>query len=100
MILQIIPKLIIAHVADLIEEFRHISILAIRRMLNFVRIFRLLLDLYPEVEKEIDAKIEAFIKEPEKRHKDYTSSLGDLLALVTVSQKYNIEDILPAYLEE
>jgi len=47
------PKLI-AHVADLIQEYRHVSILAVRRMLNFVRIFRMLIDLYPEVEAEID----------------------------------------------
>lgn len=32
--------------------------------------------------------------------KDHTPSLGDLLALVTVSQKFKIEDVLPAYLEE
>lgn len=68
--------------------------------MNFIRLFRLLLELYPEVEKAMDAKIEAFIKEPEKRHKDHTSSLGDLLAMVTVSQKFKFEDILPAYLEE
>jgi hypothetical protein len=34
------------------------------------------------------------------RHKDHCSSLGDLLAMVTISQKFKIEDILPAYLEE
>lgn len=54
----------------------------------------------PELEKEIDGKIEQFINEPEKRVKDFTSSLGDLLAMVTVSNKYKIEDILPTYLEE
>lgn len=100
MILEILPKLIIAHVADLIQEFRHVSILAIRRLVNFVRLFRLLLDLYPEMIDDIDSKIENFIKSDEKRHKDHTPSLGDLLSLVTVSQKFKIEDVLPAYLEE
>jgi len=94
------PKIIITHVADLIQEYRHVSILAIRRMVNFVRLFRLLLELYPEVEKEIDTKIESFINNPKLRTKDHCHSLGDLLAMVTVSQKYKIEDVLPAYLEE
>ena len=100
MILEVMPKIIITHVADMIQEYRHVSILAIRRMVNFVRLFRLLLELYPEVEKEIDTKIESFIKNPELRTKDHCHSLGDLLAMVTVSQKYKIEDVLPAYLEE
>ena len=85
MILEIFPKLIISHVADLIQEFKHISILALRRLVNFLRLFRLLLDLYPEVIEEADSKIEKFIKDPEFRHKDHTGSLGDLLSLVTVS---------------
>jgi hypothetical protein len=85
MVLEVLPKLIITHIADMIQEFKHISILAIRRLVNFIRLFRLLLDLYPEVEVVLDQKIEEFIKNPEKRHKDFTGSLGDLLAMVTVS---------------
>lgn len=100
MILEIFPKLIITHVADLIKEKRHVSILAIRRLVNFIRLFRLLLDLYPEVIEESDKKIESFISDPAKRHKDFTPSLGDLLSLVTISQKYKFDDILPHYLEE
>ena len=100
MIMEVLPKLIITHVADLIQEFRHVSILALRRLVNFLRLFRLLIDLHPEVEKEVDEKIDQFINDPAKRHKDFTSSLGDLLAMVTVSQKYKIEDLLPSYLEE
>jgi hypothetical protein len=100
MILEVLPKLIITHVADLIQEFRHVSIMAVRRLVNFIRLFRLLLELHPEIEQEIDEKIEQFIKNPEKRHKDHTGSLGDLLAMVTVSSKFKIEEVLPAYLEE
>ena len=100
MILEILPKLIVTHVADLIQELRHSSILAIRRLVNFVRLFRLLIELHPEIGEEIDGKIKQFIEEPEKRHKDHTGSLGDLLAFATLSQKYKASDILPAYLEE
>lgn len=100
MIMEMLPKLIITHVADLIQEVRHVSILAIRRLMNFIRLFRLLIEKYPEVQEEIDRKIEQFIKEPEKRHKDHMGSLGDLLSYVSVSQKYSISDIMPFYLEE
>lgn len=85
MILEVMPKLIITHVVDLIQEFRHVSILSIRRLVNFIRLFRLLLSLHPEVEQEIDQKLEDFIKNPEKRHKEQCGTLGDLLALVTIS---------------
>jgi hypothetical protein len=100
MIMEMMPKLIITHVADLIQEVRHVSILAIRRLMNFIRLFRLLIEKYPEISEEIDRKIESFIKEPEKRHKDHTGSLGDLLSYVSISQKYKIDDIMPLYLEE
>jgi hypothetical protein len=85
MITEMMPKLIITHVADLIQEMRHSSIIAIRRLVNFIRLFRLLIDLYPEIGTEIDAKIESFIKDPASRHKDKMGSLGDLLSYVSVS---------------
>ena len=47
MILEILPKIIVTHVADLIQEFRHVSILAIRRLMNFIRLFHLLVELHP-----------------------------------------------------
>jgi hypothetical protein len=100
MILEILPKLIVTHVADLIQEFRHVSILAIRRLMNFIRLFRLLIDLYPNVGEQIDAKIEEFKSNPDNRVKDKLGSLGDLLAYVTVSQKHKMQDILGEYLEE
>lgn len=100
MIIEVMPKIILTHVAELIQEFRHVSILAIRRLVNFIRLFRLLLELHPEAEVEVDARIENFLSNKEKRHKDYCSSLGDLLAMVTISSKYKIQDILNAYLDE
>lgn len=51
MILEMLPKLIVTHVADLIQEVRHVSILAIRRLMNFIRLFRLLIDLHPEIQE-------------------------------------------------
>lgn len=59
-----------------------------------------MIELYPEVGKDIDSRIEQFIKDPAMRHKDKSPSLGDLLSFVSVSQKFKFENILPLYLEE
>lgn len=100
MILEILPKLMITHVQNLIKEFTHISILALRRLVNFIRLFHLCIELFPEVRTKLDAKIEEFLAHPQKRVKDYCSSLGDFLSFVTVSSKFKFGDILDAYLSE
>mmetsp|Transcript_47983 Transcript_47983/g.65027 ORF Transcript_47983/g.65027 Transcript_47983/m.65027 type:complete len:199 (-) Transcript_47983:1761-2357(-) len=94
------PKLIISHLVELVDDKKHISITALRRLINFIRLFRMLIDMYPEVDNIINERIEKFIKDPEMRIKDHCSSLGDLLSFIFVSNKYTIEDLLPAYLEE
>ena len=40
-VLEIMPKLIITHMVEMANERKHISILAIRRLVNFIRLFRL-----------------------------------------------------------
>ena len=90
----------ITHVVEMLQEMRHISVQSIRRLINFIRLFRLLLDMFPEAEKELEQKVEFFVKNPEKRTKDYYSSLGDLLSLVTLSKNYKFKDILNAYIDE
>jgi hypothetical protein len=59
-----------------------------------------LIELSPEVQKTIDERLKVFKEEPEKRIKDHCSSLGDILAFLTVSQKYKLTDLLDAYLGE
>jgi hypothetical protein len=56
--------------------------------------------LSPEVETEINAKLTEFITQPEKRIKDFCSSLGDLLAFVLISNKIHMKELLESYLEE
>mmetsp|Transcript_30105 Transcript_30105/g.29355 ORF Transcript_30105/g.29355 Transcript_30105/m.29355 type:complete len:231 (+) Transcript_30105:593-1285(+) len=84
MVMEVMPKLIVTHIIEMIQQQKHISILALRRLLNFYRLFALFIELYPEIEQEINAKVKQFIEEPDKRVKDHCSSLGDLLALVTI----------------
>lgn len=39
-VLEIMPKLISTHIIDMMKENRHLSIIAIRRLMNFIRIFK------------------------------------------------------------
>lgn len=100
MVLEIMPKLIITHMVDIVNESKHCSIIAIRRLINFYRIFTMLIEMCPSVRDQINQQLELFITEPAKRVKDFTPSLGDLLSFIVVSDKYKMADLLNAYLEE
>lgn len=100
MIIEVMPKLIITHLVDMVDEKKHISIQAIRRLLNYIRLFKLLIELSPEVEKTIDERLKTFHEQPDKRVKDHCSSLGDILAFLTVTQNYKMSQLLDAYLGE
>lgn len=99
-VLEILPKLIITHVADMCTERKHVSILALRRLVNFLRLFRLCIELVPGVSDAINEKLREFKEEEAKRVKDFAPSLGDILAISMVSNEYSLPDILDAYLEE
>lgn len=100
MVLQVMPKLIVSHVAAMMEEKRHLSIVALRRLVNFVRLFRLLINWYPEIEEKMKERIAEFLNSPENRVKSKCPDIGALLAMVTVSSKYSIHEILIPYMEE
>ena len=100
MVMEIMPKLIITHMVEMANERKHISILAIRRLINFIRLFRLCIELVPDVMAIINEKIAMFKNEEAKRVKDFTASLGDILAISIVSNDFSLNDFLEAYLEE
>ena len=100
MIIEVMPKLIITHLVDIATEKNHVSIIIIRRLINFVRLFRILIELKPEVSQIINERLKTFIDHSEKRVKEHTPTLGDLLAFVTVSDDINLSDMLDCYLEE
>jgi len=49
MVLEIMPKLIITHMVEIVNESKHCSIIAIRRLINFYRIFTMLIEMCPSV---------------------------------------------------
>lgn len=101
MVVEVMPKLMITAFVDIVSgEKHHMSLVAIRRIFNFIRLFHLLFELQPDSEKQVDEKIKVFKEQKDKRVKDHCSSLGDILSYAIVSNKFSMEDILDAYLEE
>jgi hypothetical protein len=50
MVVEVMPKLLTTHLVDMVSENTHVSLLAIRRLFNFIRLFRLLIELQPEAD--------------------------------------------------
>ena len=46
---EIMPKLVMTHIVDMMKENRHVSMIAIRRLFNFMRIFLYLSDQDPKI---------------------------------------------------
>ena len=70
-------KLIGTHVVDMMKENKHISIVAIRRLFNFIRLFLYFMKKDPSIEKEMNALVNAFINDPATRHKDTCKNMLD-----------------------
>jgi ubiquitin-protein ligase len=100
MVIEVMPKLLTTHLVDMVGDNTHVSLVAIRRLFNFIRLFRLLIELQPEADKILDQKLKTFKEEPEKRVKDHCNALGDILSFATVSNNVKLNDVLDAYLEE
>ena len=94
------PKLVVTHLIQLVDDKKHHSIITIRRLINFLRVFTMLLAMYPDLKSSIDDRLTEFIEKPESRLKDKTPSLGDILVYQLISDRYKLSDVLDAYMEE
>lgn len=99
-VIEVFSKIIITTVFMMMEQKRHCSIRYIRLLVHIHTLFLLYLESYPELNDQIEEKLQQFIKEEAKRHKDYTPNLGSMLAYLLVSNKTKLEDLLPMYLQE
>jgi hypothetical protein len=59
-VIEIMPKLMVTHIIDMMKENRHASIIAIRRLMNFIRLFRYFIEKDERIQKHIDDAIEKF----------------------------------------
>lgn len=100
MVVEVMPKLLTTHLVDMVSDNTHASVVAIRRLVNFIRLFRLLIELKPEAEDIIAKRLQTFRDQPGKRVKDHCSALGDILSFATIHNEFKLQDVLDAYLEE
>ena len=100
MILQIMPKLLLTHCVQLMNDKAYSSIKGIRMLNYFHRAFIFMLEAHPQVQFELEQTIERFINDEEFRGKDSTTDIGMILAMVTVSNKFRFSDLVKPYFEE
>ena len=93
-------KLIGTHVVDILSESRHTSIVAIRRLFNFFRLFFYFLEKHPQIQESIETKILEFVSNPEKRHKDTCKNLLDYQIMALLSKKVDYTKFKEAYCDE
>eukprot|EP00466_Bigelowiella_natans_P009674 jgi/Bigna1/90953/estExt_fgenesh1_pg.C_830090 len=100
MVLDVLPKLMTTFIVLLSDR----GVSACEKALNgFTAVHRLFLALanrYPELRKAVDAKLERFALKSSNRHKSQVASLGDILPLLTISDRFKWRDFWRVYLGE
>ena len=99
LILKVMPKFFNYICLNIMSEKVHNSSRAIEILIYVFRVMLLLEEAFPEIKAEANKNLEEFIKNPEQRIKEKTPSLGDLLVMLSLSDK-KIEELLPSYIEE
>ncbi|CAM9289792.1 unnamed protein product, partial [Ectocarpus fasciculatus] len=70
---------------------------------GYCQLHRLMLAVsakFPQLRRQANRRLEAFIRDPRRRVKRYTPSLGDLLCMLTISDRYQWRHIAMLYLFE
>ena len=99
LLLEFFPRLIMTHITALAKGDRGLSLVAVRRLFNFIRVFHYALEKNPEIRQKIDKRLQDFISDPKNRLKnpEICPNLGDILIYCLMSQSYSFEDVKMAY---
>ncbi|KAJ5074657.1 ynein regulatory complex subunit 5 [Anaeramoeba ignava] len=98
-VLAVIPKLMNTMVTNVMKGSIHGSIKDLQGYCAIHHLFLAFCSKYPGIVEEARNRIENFIKNPKKREKDATPSLGDFLSLLSITGT-PWEQIRDFYLEE
>jgi hypothetical protein len=99
-VLEVMPKLISTHIIDMMKENRHVSIIALRRVFNFIRLFAHLAAKDAKIQQELDAKLKSFIEDPAMRSKTNCKMLLDMQVASILTNKHDYQKFTEAYVEE
>lgn len=100
LILKTMPYMMLTHALQALADKDYSSIKGLRMFLMFHRAFMFMLDSHPNVKQDLETRIKNFIESEEYRHKNHTPDLGVLMACLSVSEKFSIEQIKQALLFE
>ena len=100
MILTIMPKLMLTHIVQLMNDIAYSSIKGIRMLNYFHRGFLFMLEQHPQMQFKLEKQIELFMNDDDFRGKDQTPDLGIILGLLCGSRKYRFQDVIKQLLNE
>jgi ubiquitin-protein ligase/Ran GTPase-activating protein (RanGAP) involved in mRNA processing and transport len=98
MVIKVIPKFFNL-ITDIISEKVKTSSESLKILIYIYRASIQLIVEFPTIRDDINAILYKFLNDPASRVKEHTTSLGDLLALIPLSN-HKIEEFIPAYVEE
>ena len=97
-VLRLYPQLI----TSLMLAFcgRKPSVRRFRQLVQVQHGMLLFLQKYPELLEDLEGRLARFIEEPEKRLKEHTPALGDLLAYLLATERNGVKELMLPYQEE
>jgi len=100
MVLDVLPKLMNTFVVLLTDSGLATSKKTFQGFTAIHRLFLALVHEFPQLQTTITQRLKSFMASPEGRHKHKVPSLGNLIALLTVSNTVTWEHFKNAYLSE
>ena len=97
--LKFMLKLVGTSIIELMKEERHISILAIRRVFNYLRLFAWLMEKDPKIALLMKNDLKTFMSSPENRHKDTCANMLDYQIMAVMVGRDHTE-FIAAYTDE
>ncbi|KAK6359416.1 hypothetical protein TWF696_000576 [Orbilia brochopaga] len=89
MVLSVIPKMMNTLVVLLMDEGEKVSTKAVEGYFMLHRLFRALVNEYPQLQVEIEERIRRVLEREDNRTKSALPNLGNFLPLLSVSEKYS-----------
>jgi len=100
MALFLLTKMMNTQVVLLMDKGIAVSDVTLTGYCQLHRLLLALVDSFPQLRIIVRRRLDDFARRPDKRVKQYTPSLGELLTLLSVSDTYSWSSIAMAYIKE
>ncbi|CAD7955304.1 unnamed protein product [Amoebophrya sp. A25] len=98
--LEVLPKLMNSQVVFLLKGELHHSEKALEGYIGFHHLFLSILDRFPRLQQQVEARIQVFKNVEAARSKKGTPNIGEFLCLLSVSEKFTWDDLSSEILRE